>query len=194
MKEWRNDKINMKIDNNTQNKNNNNNNSSFVSLISSNLKTATRIVLIMVILLGIAYPIFLVMIGQITLPFQSNGSVLEQDGKKIGSKLISQTFVSSKFFHQRASSESASTVDPHITPENAYLQAKNVSKATGIPENTLKTLLDLNVERNKVTNGLFFAPYYVNVLEVNLELVRQYPQVYDISSSNSSSTIEPNDH
>ena len=179
----------MKIDNNTQNKNNNNNNSSFVSLISSNLKTATRIVLIMVILLGIAYPIFLVVIGQITLPFQSNGSVIEQDGNKVGSKLISQTFESPKFFHSRASNESASTLDPHITPENAYLQAKNVSKATGIPENTLKTLINLNIEQNKVTNGLFFAPFYVNVLEINLELVKQYPQIYNISSQHSSSHL-----
>ena len=46
------------------------------------------------------------------------------------------------------------------------------------------------MEQNKITNGLFFAPYYVNVLEVNLEMVRQYPQVYDTSSeSNSSSSI-----
>lgn len=188
----------MDIENNTQNNKNhdkNNKNSSFISLISNNLKTSIRIVLIMIILLGIAYPIILVVIGQITLPFQSNGSVIEQDGKKVGSKLISQTFVSSKFFHERASNDSASTVDPHITPENAYLQAKNVSKATGIPENTLRTLIDLNVEQNKVTNGLFFAPFYVNVLKVNLELVRQYPQVYGISSSstsNSSLSIGPN--
>ena len=147
----------------------------------------------MVILLGIAYPVFLVVIGQITLPFQSNGSILEQDGKKIGSTLISQVFESPKFFHSRASNESASTVDPHITPENAYLQAKNVSKATGIAENTLKILINLNIEQNKITNGLFFAPFYVNVLEVNLEMIRQYPQVYDTSSeSNSSASFEAN--
>jgi K+-transporting ATPase ATPase C chain len=174
----------MSIDNKSQNKNKR---FSILSLISNHLKTSIRIVLIMVILLGIAYPIFLVVIGQMTLPFQSNGSVLEQDGKKIGSKLISQTFESHKFFHSRAPNESASAVDPHIRPENAYLQIKNVSKATGIQENTLKTLIDLNIEQNKVTNGLFFAPYYVNVLELNLELVKQYPQVYDISSSSSSS-------
>jgi K+-transporting ATPase ATPase C chain len=150
----------------------------------------------MVILLGIAYPIFLAIIGKITLPFQSNGSILEKDGKAVGSKLISQTFVSSKFFHERASNESTSTVDPHITPENAYLQAKNVSKATGIPQNTLRTIIDLNVEQNKFTNGLFFAPNYVNVLEVNLELVRQYPQVYSTTPSYnySSSSIGPSGH
>lgn len=183
----------MNIDENIQNEKNKS--SSFLSLVASNLNTSIRIVLTLAILLGIAYPVFLVLIGQITLPFQSNGSVLEQDGNKVGSKLISQTFVSSKFFHERAFNESASTVDPHITPEKAYLQAKNVSKATGIPENTLRTLIDLNVEQNKVTNGLFFAPYYVNVLEVNLELVRQYPQVYGIfSSSNSSLSVGPNGH
>jgi len=182
MKKERGDKINMNNDKHIQNKNKN----TFLSLISTNLKTATRIVLTMVVLLGIAYPVFLAVIGQITLPFQSNGSVIEEDGNKIGSKLISQTFEIPKFFHSRASSESASTLDPHITPENAYLQAKNVSKVTGIPENTLKTLINLNIEQNKVTNGLFFAPFYVNVLEINLELVKQYPQVYNTYSQRSS--------
>jgi potassium-transporting ATPase KdpC subunit len=42
-------------------------------------------------------------------------------------------------------------------------------------------LLNLNIEQNKVTNALFFAPDYVNVLQVNLELVNQYPEVYNRS-------------
>ncbi len=158
-----------------------NNNNPIGNQIISNLKTATRVVLIMVIVLGIAYPLLLVLIGQVTLPFQSNGSMLELDGKKIGSKLISQTFESPKFFHSRPANDSASNVDPHITPQNAFLQIKNVSKATGIPENTLRTMLDLNIEQNKITNGLFFAPQYVNVLVVNLELVKQYPYLYNMS-------------
>ena len=99
--------------------------------------------------------------------------------RKVGSKLIAQEFESPKFFHPRESSESASTVDPHVTPENAYSQIKNVSKATGITENALRILLNLNIEKNKITNGLFFAPQYVNVLEVNLDLVTHYPEVYN---------------
>ena len=66
------------------------------------------------------------------MPFQSDGSILEFDGEKVGSKLIAQEFESPKFFHPRPSSDSASTVDPHITPENAHSQVKNVSVATGI--------------------------------------------------------------
>ena len=136
----------------------------------------------MAIVLGIAYPILLIGIGQLTLPFQSNGSIIELDGKKIGSELIAQNFTSPNLFHSRAPADSASTVDPHITPENAYSQIKNVSKSTGIPENALKTILNLNIERNKITNGLFFAPDYVNVLEVNMELINQYPGVYNTTS------------
>jgi K+-transporting ATPase ATPase C chain len=143
-----------------------------------NLQIASRILIVMVIVLGIVYPVILAELGQITLPFQSGGSILELDGKIIGSKLIAQEFESPKFFHIRPSGDSASTVDPHITPDNAYGQIQNISKATGIHPNTLKTIVNLNIEQNKVINALFFAPEYVNVLEVNIALTQQYPEVY----------------
>ena len=151
------------------------------SLILSNLKTAIRVLVVMVIGLGIAYPLILAEVGQLTLPFQSGGSIVEFNGEKIGSKLIAQEFDSAKFFHPRPPGDSASTVDPHITPEESYVQIKNVSEATGIHPNTLRTLLNLNIEQNKVTNAIFFAPQYINVLEVNIELVNQYPEVYNFS-------------
>ena len=150
-------------------------------LVLYNLKTAIRVLLVMVIGLGIAYPLILAEVGQLTLPFQSGGSIVEFNGEKIGSKLIAQEFDSAKFFHPRPPSDSASTVDPHITPESAYAQIKNVSEATGIHQNTLRTLLNLNIEQNKITNAIFFAPNYVNVLEVNIELVNQYSEVYNLS-------------
>ncbi|HEY7572376.1 MAG TPA: potassium-transporting ATPase subunit C [Nitrososphaeraceae archaeon] len=142
------------------------------------LSPSLRIMLLMILVCGIAYPIVLVFIGKYALPYQSNGSLITLDGKTIGSKLIAQQFNSTKFFHSRPSADSASTVDPDITPENAFAQASNVSKATGILYNVLETLINLNVERNKITNALFFAPEYVNVLEVNLELIKQYPEHY----------------
>ena len=139
---------------------------------------ALRIVLLMLVVTGIAYPLVLVAIGQSVLPFQSNGSILTFDGKSIGSKLIAQDFKSPKFFHSRPPSESASGVDPHITPDNAFSQISNVSRASGIPQNTLRTLVELNIERNKVSNLLAFAPDHANVLELNMELVKQYPEAY----------------
>ena len=146
-----------------------------------NIKTfspALRVVVLMLVLTGIAYPIILVIIGESIFPFQSNGSIVEYNGKKIGSTLIAQNFESPKFLHARESGESSSEVDPHITPESAFSQILSISEATGIPENHLKTLIELNIERNKTSNILIFAPPYVNVLEVNLELVEQYPEIY----------------
>ena len=152
--------------------------SSLRELFANYLSSSLRIMLLMILVTGIAYPIILVLIGVYTMPYQSTGSLLTLNGKIIGSKLIAQEFKSAKFFHTRPPTDSASTVDPHITPENAFTQVSNVSKATGIPHNALETLINLNIERNKITNGLFFAPQYVNVLEVNLDLVKQYPEHY----------------
>ncbi len=160
--------------------NNNNNKQTIRNFLFNNLPPSIRIVLLMMLVTGIGYPVSLIIIGEIALPYQSEGSQMVWNDKVIGSKLIAQEFTSSKFFHSRPATDSASTVDPHITPESAYQQIANVSKATGIPENALKTLVDLNIERNKVSNLVIFAPKYVNVLEVNLELVKQYPEIYSL--------------
>ena len=147
-------------------------------LLGQSLNPSLRIVILMILTAGIAYPLLLVFIGDISLPFQSTGSMLTLDGKTVGSKLIAQEFKSEKLFHIRPASNSTSTVDPHITPEDAYAQVPRVSKATGLPESTLKTAIQYNIEKNKVSNVLVFAPPYVNVLEVNIELISGYPDAY----------------
>ena len=147
-------------------------------ILRQSLNPSLRIVILMILATGIAYPVLLVLIGDVTLPFQSTGSMLTLDGKIVGSKLIAQEFKSEKLFHIRPAPNSTSTVDPHVTPEDAYAQVPRISKATGLPESTLKTAIQLNVEKNKVSNVLVFAPPYVNVLEVNIELISGYPDVY----------------
>jgi K+-transporting ATPase ATPase C chain len=150
---------------------------------------AIRIVVLMLILVGVGYPLVLVAIGQTLLPVQSNGSLVKLQGVNgngtgnaneivVGSSLIGQEFQSAKFFHSRHFADSSSGLDPHITPEYASAQVENVSRATGIPQNYLRTLIELNVQTNRADNLSAFAPPYVNVLELNLELVRQYPNVY----------------
>ncbi|HEX2305502.1 MAG TPA: potassium-transporting ATPase subunit C [Nitrososphaeraceae archaeon] len=148
------------------------------NIFQENLQPSVRVVILMIIAAGIAYPLSLVLVGSITLPFQSTGSLLTLDGEVVGSKLIAQEFKSEKLFHIRPATNSTSAVDPHITPEDAYSQIPRISKATGLPQSTLKTAIQYNVEKNKVSNVLVFAPPYVNVLEVNLELISGYPDVY----------------
>lgn len=146
------------------------------TITSKVFSPAIRIVVLMIITTGVAYPLLVTAIGQTAMPSQSNGSPVILNGKVVGSELISQSFTSAKFFQPR--NDSASGVDPDITPDSAVSQIPAISGATGIPVNALKTLVDLDVARNKETNALVFAPDYVNVLNINVELVKQYPDVY----------------
>jgi K+-transporting ATPase ATPase C chain len=147
-------------------------------IVRQSLNPSLRVVILMILATGIAYPLLLVLVGDVALPFQSTGSLVTLNGKVVGSKLIAQEFNSDKLFHIRPAANSTSTVDPHITPEDAYVQVSRISKTTGLPEYTLRTVIQFNIEKNKVTNVLVFAPPYVNVLEVNMELISGYPDIY----------------
>lgn len=137
---------------------------------------AVRIVVLMIITTGVAYPLLVTTIGQTVMPYQSNGSQVVLDDRVVGSELIAQNFNSTKFFQPRT--DSGSGVDPDITPESAISQIPKISNATGIPANVLKTLVDLDVAKNRETNALVLAPDYVNVLNLNVELAKQYPEAY----------------
>ena len=148
------------------------------TLKSKVFSPSIRIVVLMIVTTGIAYPLLVTAIGQTALPYQSNGSQIVLGGKVVGSELIAQSFNSTKFFQPRNATDSGSGVDPDITPAMAFSQIPTISNATGIPVNALKTLVELDIERNKDANGLLFAPDYVRVLNLNIELVKQYPDVY----------------
>lgn len=62
---------------------------------------------------------------------------------------------------------SGSGLDPHISPENAQLQAARVAKARGIPIETIRTLITKYTEQPAF--GVLGDPG-VNVLELNLAL------------------------
>jgi K+-transporting ATPase ATPase C chain len=71
--------------------------------LTSSLRPALVMTLLFALLLGIAYPLALTGIGQTLFPQQANGSLIEQDGRPIGSALIGQSFASARYFHSRPS-------------------------------------------------------------------------------------------
>jgi len=64
----------------------------------------------MTLLTGIAYPVIVTAISQAVFPHQANGSIVEKDGKPVGSELIGQQFDAPGYFWGRLS---ATTPNPY---------------------------------------------------------------------------------
>lgn len=60
-------------------------------------------VLVFTVSLGILYPLAVLTVSQTFFPHQANGSLIEKDGKIVGSELIGQQFAGEQYFHSRPS-------------------------------------------------------------------------------------------
>lgn len=55
------------------------------------------------VILGLAYPLLMTGVGQVVFHHQANGSMVQYQGKDIGSSLIGQQFKGARWFHPRPS-------------------------------------------------------------------------------------------
>ncbi|MEH7483546.1 potassium-transporting ATPase subunit KdpC [Neobacillus drentensis] len=63
-----------------------------------------RISLVLLIICGLAYPLAVTGISTLTMPSKAKGSLIESNGKVVGSELIGQMFKDPKYFSGRVSS------------------------------------------------------------------------------------------
>lgn len=82
-----------------------------------NILTSLRFIVISIALLGIIYPVLLLLLGQTIFPHQANGSLLRnRGGKVLGSALIGQKFHSNYYFSSRPSLINYNPIN--LTPSN----------------------------------------------------------------------------
>jgi K+-transporting ATPase ATPase C chain len=154
------------------------------------LGTATRFAFVAIIAFGLLLPAAGVLLGQLLFPAQARGSLIERDGKVLGSALIAQPFADDKYFRPRPS---AAGFDPRamsgsnwapsnpalrerIAASSAEVAAREQVAVSAIPSDLVTasgsgvdphispTAADLQIER--VATARHMAPERVRALVV----------------------------
>jgi K+-transporting ATPase ATPase C chain len=104
------------------------------------IRPAIVMIVLFTVLTGLAYPLTITGIAQFALSGKANGSVVEREGKIVGSFLIGQNFTSDRYFHGRPSATSAPDPADATKTVDAPYNAANSSGSNLGP--TSKKLID----------------------------------------------------
>lgn len=94
--------------------------------------TALKMLLAMTVCCGLLYPLALTGLSQLIFPYEANGSIIEQNGRAIGSELIGQEFAAAKYFSSRPSAtgyDAANSGGTNYGPANAKLKEQAAQRA-----------------------------------------------------------------
>ena len=108
-------------------------------------KTAFCVSIAMYLLCGFAYPMVLTGISQIIFPNQANGSLVEMDGKVVGSTLVGQDFTDERLFHCRPSAYNYNTYTQEDKENGTYTGLSSGSNNYAVSNPKLKERLNQDI-------------------------------------------------
>ncbi|OIN65836.1 ATPase [Exiguobacterium sp. KRL4] len=121
------------------------------------MKQAIRVTVFITALCGIVFPALLTLFGQLLVPDKAEGSLLQQNGKFIGSELIAQPFTSKQYFHGRPSAvdqlagasagDNLAASNPELGTKMMELEKQNNLDGRSLPDDA------------RVTSGSGFDPH-----------------------------------
>ena len=153
-----------------------------------NVISSAVAIVVLTAVFGLAYPLLLTGFAQAAFSHQANGSLIETNGKVVGSSLAAQGFHGSRYFHERPSATSPAynaggTTFANLGPTNPDL-AKNVRAAANAvlelerPYNPGLTIHDIPVDAVTTSGSGIdpdISPAYAALQSRRIAAVRNLP-------------------
>ncbi len=123
------------------------------------IRPAIILLVLLTVITGLAYPLAMTAIAGAIFPKQAQGSLVEKDGKVVGSALIGQEFKDDKYFHGRPSATSApDPADSTKTVSAPYNAANSGGSNLGPTSKALNDRIKEDVEKLKAENPSASVP------------------------------------
>jgi len=117
------------------------------------VRPAILLLVLLTLITGLAYPLAMTAIAGAIFPKQAQGSLIEKDGKVVGSALIGQQFKEDKYFHGRPSATVApDPADSTKTVPAPYNAANSGGSNLGPTSKALNDRVKEDVEKLKAEN------------------------------------------
>ena len=140
---------------------------------------------VLLLVCGLIFPLALTGLSSLLFPKQAEGSLIEAEGKIVGSEHVGQEFTEDYYLWSRPSAyhynvyreedggryyndgTEFSGLDPDISPEAAEIQIPRIAEASGLSREEVEQIVEHNTEGKLL--GIF-GEETVHVLQTNLEI------------------------
>ena len=123
------------------------------------IRPAIVLVVALTLITGLLYPLAMTGIAGVIFPYQAQGSLIEKDGKVIGSALIGQVFADDKYFHGRQSATNAADPkDSTKTVDAPYNASNSMGSNLGPTNKALIERVQGDLEKLKQENPGIAVP------------------------------------